>query len=69
MTILVMFSLTSCRQKTETVPVDFIETTPPKNGSPDWYSLNYSNNEFCVTTNNGQIAINKVENVSHKGPS
>jgi len=67
LTLLVMFSLTSCRQKTINIPLDFIETTPPKNGSPDWYTLNYSNNEFRVTTNYGQIAINKVEKVRQKG--
>lgn len=67
LTFLVMFSLTSCREKTVTIPVDFVETTPPKYGSPDWYFLNYSNNEFSVTTNNGQIAINKVKKVRHKG--
>jgi len=66
LTFLVMVSMISCRHKTVTIPVDFIETTPPKYGSEEWYSLNYSKNEFSVNSNNGQLEINKVGKVINK---
>ena len=61
-----MLNITSCRQKTVTIPADFIETTPPKYGSEEWYTLNHSKNEFSVKANIGQLEINKIDEVINK---
>jgi hypothetical protein len=46
------------------IPADFIETTPPKVGTSEWYLLNYSQNEFGVNIVKGQLIINKVDEIN-----
>lgn len=59
-----IFCLPGCRQKNISVPGEFVETIPPKVGSSDWFSLNYSKNEFGVRNVNGKLEIKKVEEVN-----
>ena len=61
MTILLIFCLTVCGQINISIPKLFVETTPPKVGSPKWFHLNYSKNEFGVKNKNGQLEIKKVK--------
>ncbi|MGZ4056921.1 MAG: hypothetical protein ACXVPU_02850 [Bacteroidia bacterium] len=64
LTILTLFSLTSCGQTPVNIPKEFIETVPPKLGSSEWYKLNYSNNEFGVKIIDGKLEIKKVDEVN-----
>jgi hypothetical protein len=53
--------LISYGQTSITIPVEFVETIPPKVSSPEWFKLNYSNNEFGVKNVNGKLEIKKVK--------
>ena len=59
-----LFVITSCGQTTVTIPKEFVETVPPKAGSDEWYSLNYSHNEFGVKIIDGKLDIKKVKEVN-----
>lgn len=61
LTTLLLFCLTSCEQTSISIPKKFVETTPPKVGSPEWFPLNYSKNEFGVKNKNGGLEIKKVK--------
>lgn len=50
-----------CEQTSISIPKEFVETTPPEVGSPEWFPLNYSNNEFGVKNRNGELEIKKVK--------
>ena len=63
-TLLVHFSLAVCGQDNITISKDFIETTPPKVWSDEWYPLNHSQNEFGVSVTNVRLHIKKVKEVS-----
>lgn len=64
LTILSLFSLKSCGQTSVIIPKEFVETVPPKAGSDEWYSLNYSQNEFGVNIVDGKLEIKKVDEVN-----
>ena len=59
LTLLTYFSLPSLGQTNITIPKDFIETITPKVWSKEWYSLNYSRNEFEVS-----VDIKKVKEIN-----
>ncbi len=61
LSILILFSLTSCGQTSKIIPKDFIETIPPKVESDEWYKLNNSHNEFGVKISNGKLEIEKTK--------
>lgn len=64
LTIFVLFSLTSCGQTSKIIPKNFVETVPPKAGSKEWYTLNYSQNEFGVKIVEGKLEIEKVDEIN-----
>jgi len=64
LTILTLFSLTSCGQTPVIIPKEFIETVPPKAGSNEWYPLNRSQNEFGVKIVEGKLEIKKVDEIN-----
>lgn len=64
LTILTLFWLTSCGQSPAIIPKEFVEIVPPKAGSDEWYSLNYSQNEFGVKIVDGKLDIKKVDEVN-----
>ncbi len=64
LTILTLFSLTSCGQTQVVIPKEFVETIPPKTGSSEWYPLNYSQNEFSVRIIDGKLEIKKVDEIN-----
>ena len=64
LTILSLFSLISYGQTPIIIPKEFIETVPPKAGSDEWYSLNYSRNEFGVKIVDGKLEIKKVDEIN-----
>lgn len=55
------FTLISCGDTPNIIPLEFIETVPPIFGSNEWYSLNYSRNEFAVKIIDGQLKVEKVD--------
>lgn len=61
LTILLVLSWISFSQKGVTVSREFVETIPPKIGSPAWFVLNYSKNEFGVKNAGGKLEIRKVK--------
>jgi len=58
---IILLSVTSCRQTEIKIPADFIETTPPKSGSNEWFTLNYSKKTFGVEIINGKLEISIIE--------
>ncbi|RZL39142.1 MAG: hypothetical protein EOO96_01335 [Pedobacter sp.] len=64
LTLLIFFSLTSCGQTHISIPKEFVETTPPKVGSSEWYSLNHSRNEFTVKSTDRKLEIMKVDGIN-----
>jgi hypothetical protein len=64
LTLLTVFSLTSCGQTQVFIPKEFVETVPPKAGSSEWYQLNHSRNEFAVKIIDRKLEIKKVEEVN-----
>ena len=64
LTLLTFFSLTSCGQTQVFIPKEFVETIPPKAGSSEWYPLNHSRNEFAVKIIDGQLKIEKVDEIN-----
>jgi hypothetical protein len=56
--------LTSREQIKVDIPKEFIETTPPKAGSSEWHSLNFSRNAFSVKIIDGKLDVKKVEEVN-----
>jgi len=64
LTILTLFNLTSCGQSEVIIPKEFVETVPPKVGSNEWYSLNYSSNEFGVKIIDRKLEIKKINEVN-----
>ena len=46
------------------VPSNFIETTPPRVGTDDWFTLNSSQNEFGVKNEKGQLRVSKVKEIN-----
>lgn len=61
---LATFCLSSCGQTTIKIPMEFIETNPPKFETDEWYSLNHSKNEFGVKIIDGKLKIEKVKEVN-----
>jgi len=55
------FNLTSFSQTPISMSKKFVETKPPKVGSQDWFSLNYSLNEFGVKNVSGKLEIQKAK--------
>jgi hypothetical protein len=64
LTLLTVFSMTSCGQTKVFIPKEFVETVPPKAGSSEWYPLNLSRNEFAVKIIDGKLEIKKVDEVN-----
>jgi hypothetical protein len=64
LTLLTLFAITSYGQTNITIPKEFVETTPPKVGSDEWFPLNHSQNEFGVSITNGKLDIKKVREVN-----
>ncbi len=64
LTLLILFSLTSCGQTQVFIPKEFVETVIPKVGSSEWYPLNHSRNEFAVKIIDGKLEIKKVDEVN-----
>ena len=62
--ILTLFNLTSCGHSQVIIPKEFVETVPPKVGSNEWYSLNYSSNEFGVKIIDRKLEIKKINEVN-----
>ncbi len=46
------------------IPKEFVETNPPKVNSPEWFTLNYSSNNFGVKNLDGRLEIKKVEEIN-----
>jgi hypothetical protein len=59
-----LFCLTNCGKAQLIIPEDFIETVPPKSGSSEWHSLNYSKNAFGVKIINKKLEVEKVNEVN-----
>src|ERR1035437_5268038 len=57
----ILLSVTSCRQTEIKIPAEFIETTPPKLGSKEWFTLNYSKKTFGIEITNGKLEISITE--------
>jgi hypothetical protein len=64
LTLLILFSLTSCEQTKVGIPKEFIETTLPKSGSGEWLSLKSSRNAFGVKIVYGKLEVKKVDEVN-----
>jgi hypothetical protein len=62
--LLLLISLSSCGQTTVNIPEEFIETNPPKVLTDEWHSLNSSDNEFSVKIIDGELKIEKVDEIN-----
>ncbi len=62
--LLISKAITSCLQKSITIPINFIETIPPQALSIEWQKLNQDENEFEVKIKNGQLQVNKPDGFS-----
>jgi hypothetical protein len=63
LTILQVFFTTSRGQTTATIPIEFVETVPPKVWSDEWYPLNNSHNEFGVRVVDDKLNIEKIREI------
>jgi Zn/Cd-binding protein ZinT len=61
LTILTLNNLSSCGQTQVIIPKEYVETIPPKVGSREWYSLNYSSNAFAVKIIDGKLEIEEAD--------
>jgi hypothetical protein len=60
---LTCFTIAGCAQTQISIPKEFIETNPPKPESKEWFSLNYSTNEFGVSIIEGKLNIKKTKEI------
>jgi hypothetical protein len=61
--LLIVLVIISCN-KSINIPMDFVETIPPKYGTEEWRELNYSNHEFKVQNIKGELIISETNDSS-----
>lgn len=62
--VVLTMEILSCNgQTTVNIPKEFVETIPPKVFSNEWHSLNSLHNEFGVKIIDGELKIEKVDEI------
>lgn len=59
--VFLLLTFCACGQPQIIIPLEFVETIPPKPESAEWFSLNYSQNEFRTEIIDRQLTISKTK--------